>query len=128
MVHFSMQFNNQHKVGKRRKELRNNPTAEEVFLWLRVRSSQLGYKFRRQHSIGPYIIDLYCPKKKLAIELDGTQHYIGTGEQYDKQRTTYLEAHGIYVLRFSNIDLKTNIEGVLLKIKSELDAPPLTPP
>ncbi len=63
----------------------------------------------------------------LAIELDGSQHYQGKGEQYDIQRTLYLEKHGIKVVRFSNTDVKTNMQGVLMKIQAELNAPPLCP-
>jgi very-short-patch-repair endonuclease len=123
-----MQFNNRHKVVQKRKELRNNPTEPEVFLWLRLKNNQTGFKFRRQHSIGPYILDLYCPEKKLCIELDGNQHYLEEGEQSDLIRTKYLNSYGIQVVRFSNLDILQNIEGVLMKIQEELNAPPLTPP
>ncbi len=112
----------------KRKELRNNPTHAEVFLWQKIKQSQLGYKFRRQHSIGPFILDFYCPNKKLAIELDGSQHYSDEGLEYDAKRTDYLKSHGMRVLRFSNLDVENNMNGVLMKIEEELNAPPLTPP
>ena len=62
------------KLLYRRKDLRNNSTSEEILLWLRLKNSQLGFKFRRQHSIGGYIVDFYCPSKKLVIEIDGKEH------------------------------------------------------
>ena len=112
----------------KRKELRNNPTNVEVFLWLKIKNSQLGFKFRRQHSIGPFILDFYCPIKKLAIEIDGSQHFEDEKLKYDLKRAEYLRVHGITVLRFTNIEVLKNIEGVVTIILNTLNAPPLTPP
>jgi very-short-patch-repair endonuclease len=97
-------------------------------MWSRLRMNQLGFKFRRQHSIGRYIVDFYCPEKKLAIELDGSQHL--DDEKYDNKRTDYLNALGIAVLRFGDNEVNTNMEGVLLKIITTLDPslPHLNPP
>ena len=67
-------IHNNKTLADRRKELRNNATPQEAILWQHLKDSNFGCKFRRQHSIGPYIVDFYCPSKKLIIELDGSQH------------------------------------------------------
>jgi very-short-patch-repair endonuclease len=108
----------QNKIFRdRRKELRNNATEAEKILWGELKCSKLGVlKFVRQYSVGPYILDFYCPKLRLAIELDGSQH----GEQdailYDKDRSDYLEAVHIKVLRFKNMEIVNNLKGSLNKI------------
>ncbi|MCL5774117.1 MAG: endonuclease domain-containing protein [Firmicutes bacterium] len=81
-------------------------------------------KFFRQYSIDGYILDFYSPKLKLAIELDGGQHTEIENQEYDEIRSNYLKKQGIYVLRFWNIDIIQNIEGVLQKI-SEITPPNL---
>ncbi|PIP28603.1 MAG: cytosine methyltransferase [Candidatus Moranbacteria bacterium CG23_combo_of_CG06-09_8_20_14_all_35_22] len=108
-------FNSKNLLEKR-KRLRNNLTPQEIILWSRLRCEQLGYKFRRQHSIGNYIVDFYCPKKKLIIELDGCQHKRKKDIKYDAKRTNYFEFLGISVLRFWNNEVNENLEGVVLKI------------
>lgn len=113
-------INNISKLFNRRKELRNNGTPQEIILWNQLKSSKIGFKFRRQHSIGGYIVDFYCPSKKLAIEIDGAQHLETDSIQYDKNRTEFLNSLGIKVLRFYNNEIDKSIEGVLLKIKEEL--------
>ena len=91
------------KLGEYRDELRKNLTPAEASFWNLVKNSRLnGRKFRRQHSIGPYILDFYCPSEKLAVELDGAKHYTAGGAEYDRQRTAYLTSQGIIVLRFEN--------------------------
>ncbi|HPO05968.1 MAG TPA: endonuclease domain-containing protein [Candidatus Gracilibacteria bacterium] len=102
---------------KSRKTLRNNPTAQEIILWSRLRIKQFGYKFRRQHSIGKYIADFYCPEKKLIIELDGWQHTLENNKKYDKERTAYFQKLGYKVLRFWNNDINNNLKGVCLEIE-----------
>ncbi len=111
------------KLLSRRKELRNNSTPQEILLWNELKHSKIGAKFRRQHSISGYIADFYCPERKLIIEIDGSQHFKKEAEEYDKIRTNYFGGLNIKVLRFSNAEINTNIEGVLLKIKSELNFP-----
>jgi len=108
------------KLFYRRKELRNNSTPQEILLWQKLKNSQLGFKFRRQHSIGGYITDFYCPLKKLVIEIDGSQHFEKENKGYDKNRSVYFEGLNIKVLRFTNAEINTNINGVLLKIIIEL--------
>jgi very-short-patch-repair endonuclease len=95
-------------------ELRKEPTPAEAKLWSRLRDDQLGVTFRRQHAIGKYIPDFCSPKKKLVIELDGSQHM--EQEEYDSERTIYLESQGYKVIRFWNNDVINNIDGVILAI------------
>lgn len=104
----------------RRKELRNSATEAEKLLWTRIRRSQLGYKFIRQYSIGPYIVDFYCPQLRLAIELDGSVHVADDAKVYDIERDNYLRAHDITVIRFWNDRLFKNIQKVLGKIEESL--------
>ena len=108
----------------RRRELRRNQTDAERAFWAKVRNKQfLGMKFFRQYSFGPYILDFYCPEKKLAIELDGGQHNLPEGKEYDAARTTYLNAHGIDVVRFWNNEVLGEMDSILacleLKVVSQ---------
>ena len=90
---------------------RNNMTPPERKIWYEILSrKQTGYKFLRQHPIGHYIPDFYCRELKLVIEIDGDSHSIQ--EEYDNQRTSYLETRGLKVLRFYNKDILFNIDGV----------------
>lgn len=103
----------------------------EVILWSKLRARQLvGCKFRRQYSVGPFVIDFYSPQYKLAIEVDGDSHFVDNAEEYDRQRQQYIEQFGIHFLRFTNADVRTNLYGVLdtimQKIK-ELSQPPGPP-
>jgi len=106
---------NKSKFLSRRKELRKSSTPQELKLWLYLKGKNLGLKFRRQHGIGPYIVDFYCKEKNLIIELDGSQHT--NAKEYDKERDNYMETLGIKVLRFWNGEIDKNIEEVLIKIK-----------
>ncbi len=104
------------KFFERRKELRNNCTPQETLLWSKLKNSQTGLKFRRQHSIGGYIADFYCPSKRLVIEIDGSQHFTKDSQEYDEIRTNFFEGLDIEVLRFTNAEINTNIDGVVQKI------------
>lgn len=95
-------------------ELRINLTPAERRLWSRIRNDQLGVNFRRQHAIGKYIPDFVCIENKLIIELDGSQHL--EQQEYDKERTKYLESLGYRVMRFWNNDVMNNLESVLTTI------------
>lgn len=108
----------------RRKDLRNNSTLQEILLWQKLKNSQTGFKFRRQHSIGGYIVDFYCPSKKLIIEIDGSQHLVKEAKDYDKIRSEYFMGLDIKVLRFTNAEINTNIDGVIQKIINELNSSP----
>ena len=103
----------------RRKVLRNSMTPQEISLWMKLKGDQLGCKFRRQHSIGNFIVDFYCPKAKLIVEIDGSQHQ--ENERYDAKRTEYLTNLGYRVLRFWNNEVNTNMDGVIMKIQEELN-------
>ena len=109
-------------------ELRKELTPAERKLWSRIRNKRLGVNFRRHtcpggrcqgHAIGKYIPDFVCVQKKLIIELDGSQHL--EQEEYDTERTKYLESQGYKVIRFWNNDVMNNIEGVILAIMYALE-------
>ena len=110
---------NNHKYLKEyRKELRKNPTKAESQLWKALQKSQLaGRRFRRQHSIGNYIVDFYCVNEKLIVELDGQVHDNFVNEEYDRKRTEYLENLGFKVLRFENYLVFEQLDMVLEAIK-----------
>ena len=116
-----MRLNNTQDLKNFRKELRKRLTPAEARLWTYIKNSQLGHKFRRQHSIGKYILDFYCTQKKLAVELDGSPHDTEQGFAKDKERTEYLQSQGIKVIRFENKDVIKNLEGVLIEIKKNLN-------
>lgn len=104
------------------KAMRKAATEPEQRLWLALRARRFaGTKFRRQKVIGPYVVDFACRDPMLIIEVDGDTH--GQQEQYDTQRTDYLEQQGYCVIRFSNQDVMTNLEGVLLSLEARLTPP-----
>jgi len=110
-----LQYNKTLKQYSR--ELRKGMTNTEILLWSKIKSKQLKkYQFYRQKTIGDFIVDFYCPKAKLIIELDGGQHYSVEGKQKDIQRDTYLASLGLKVLRFSDNEVFSNLEGVLERI------------
>ena len=87
----------------KRKALRNEGTAPEAVLWTYLQKRQLlGKKFRRQYSIGRYIVDFYCPECSLIVELDGKRHFSMLLEDYEMERTRYLESLGLRMVRFEN--------------------------
>ncbi|MGD9588024.1 MAG: endonuclease domain-containing protein [Pyrinomonadaceae bacterium] len=107
------------KVAKYRNKLRKNLTSAEAAFWNLVKNSQLdGRKFRRQHSIGNYIFDFYCPSEKLAIELDGALHFADHPGLNDRSKREYAELHGIRVLRFENRLIFEETDRVLDVIRS----------
>jgi very-short-patch-repair endonuclease len=117
---------NKTKLLDHRKHLRSKQTEAEKRLWQHLRNRQMqNYKFYRQYSVGPYIIDFYCPKSKLAIELDGGRHNNTATHDYDTQRTSYLEGYGIKVIRFWNNDVMSNLDGTLVTVTKCLTPPRL---
>lgn len=88
----------------------------EVILWKKLKGGQMGYKFRRQHSIGGYVVDFYCPELHLAIEVDGRTHDYHDQIIYDKERQKYIEALGIKVLRFYSEEIFKNLNNVIERI------------
>jgi len=116
------QIHNRSALKTRRKELRNSLTPAEASLWKNLQRSQVGgKKFRRQHSVGPFILDFYCPECRLALELDGQGHFNSMMSEYDYRRAEYLKKLKIRVLRFENRLVFENLEGVLHAIKQELE-------
>lgn len=105
----------------RAKHLRKNGSPFEAKLWRRISRSQLGgYKFRRQHVMGNCIVDFFCPQKSLIVEVDGDTH----DQQRDAARDRLNEFRGYATLRFTNEDVGRNIDGVLERLLSELNALP----
>ena len=108
-------FNKNSELGKRRSLRDAAPRAERI-VWSRLRKNQvLGFKFRRQYSVGPYVIDFYCPALSLAVEIDGDSHF--QRDSNDKPRQDYIENFGISFLRFTNEEVYNNLEGVLEVIR-----------
>lgn len=102
-----------------RKQLRNNSTSAEAFLWNYLKQKQLqGRKFRRQHSIKNFIVDFYCPTEKLIIELDGAYHFTPTAQEIDRKRDDVLESYGFQVLRFENKMVFDCLDSVLMEISA----------
>jgi very-short-patch-repair endonuclease len=116
-----MRLNNRLGLKNFRKELRKHLTPAEARLWTHIKNNQLGYKFRRQHSVGQYILDFYCTQNQLAIELDGSPHDTDQGFAKDLECTKYLQNLGIKVIRFENKDVIKNLDGVLLEIKKNFN-------
>ncbi|WP_313085579.1 endonuclease domain-containing protein [Pseudomonas sp.] len=110
------------------RQLRTQLTDCERLLWRQLRNRGLaGFKFRRQHPWPPYVLDFYCAELRLVIELDGGQHYDDAGLAKDHLRTDYLKRQGLEVLRFSNLDVLQNLEGVLTELLRWVEARPLSP-
>ena len=107
-------------LKERSRELRENMTNAESFLWAQIRKKQVkDCWFYRQKPIGVYIVDFYCPKAKLVIEVDGGHHFSSETTKYDKERDFYLSSLGIIVLRFTNDEVLRNIERVIEVIESK---------
>jgi very-short-patch-repair endonuclease len=102
---------------------RKNLTEAEALLWARLKNKQLkGYKFRRQHPLGAFILDFYCHKAALGIEIDGGYHNRRLQKEYDEQRTVaIMEEIGINIVRFTNQDIFNNMDFVLKQIESYLN-------
>jgi len=114
----NQQIHNRSYLKENRRRLRNHGTSAEAVLWTQLKNKQLeGRKFRRQHSVGNYILDFYCPSEKLAVELDGAHHFTSQGYEADRIRDEYLLQLGIRTLRFENNLLWWSIERVLETIE-----------
>ena len=124
---------NQKPQKKLRQHLRNQAPDAEKILWSRLKGRQfLGYKFRRQQGIGKFVVDFYCPKVTLAVELDGATHLKDEQMKHDKEKEDFIREKKIHLIRFTNVDVYKNMDGVLLAILDEIkrieEQPPLTPP
>jgi very-short-patch-repair endonuclease len=107
------------KLKERARQLRKNSTFAEVLLWQQIKRKSLGYEFHRQVPIGEFIVDFYCHELSLAIEIDGATHddkYI-----YDKIRQEYLEKKQVRIIRFTDTDIKNNMEAVLIELTARIN-------
>ena len=105
------------------REFRKNPTKAEACLWEILRTKRLdGFKFRRQHPMGDYILDFYCPELKLAIEVDGQVHMDEEQKIYNQERTNNLKENGISVIRFWNSEVQNDISSVVNRIRTFITA------
>ena len=115
-------FNN--KIMKLcRKELRNNMTHAEVLLWMHLKGSALGYKFRQQTSIGSFVVDFYCSSVKLVLEIDGSVHETAQAKVYNAHRQELIERLGLRVLRFTNDEIFDRLDTALKRIREHLLLP-----
>ena len=105
----------------KRRHLRASMPAAEGLLWSRIRRRQiLGCKFRRQYSVGSYVIDFFSAEIRLGIELDGDSHFESGAPEYDNKRQQFIESFGIRTVRILNRDVYENLDGVLEMIASEV--------
>lgn len=108
-----------------RRRLRKEMPKAEVLLWCKLQRRQLlGKRFRRQYSAGPYCIDFYCPEARLAIEVDGESHYTPDATRHDQERQRFIETFGFQFLRFTNVEVYDNLDGVLETIAALLRKTP----
>jgi very-short-patch-repair endonuclease len=120
-VGFKSRFNSSTlKTGMARR-LRRDGTDAEMILWQKLRNSQLGVAFRRQHPAGPYVLDFYCPALRFAIELDGGQHAEPNAVARDRERTRWLADRGVILVRYWNSDVTVNPDGVLESIAARIN-------
>ena len=106
-------FNRESEKGKRR-DLRSALPPTEALLWKQLRNRQLlDCKFRRQVSVGPFVVDFYAPEIKLGIELDGDSHFEPGAAETDAKRQRFIESFGIQIIRFPNSEVFENMDGVL---------------
>ena len=116
----SKRFDHSQAQTFRARRLRRDMTEVEKKLWWRLRGEQLGYSFRRQHPIGPYVLDFYCAPARLAVEVDGHQHGTDEGREHDQRRDAFLATQGIRTIRFGNHEIIENLEGVVETIWNKL--------
>ena len=106
----------------KRRTLRNNMPKAELVLWTKLRSKGFdGHKFRRQYSVGKYVVDFFCPKLKLAVEVNGDSHFSEESERGDRERQNFIESFGISFLRVTNNDIYENLDGVLERIEGSIE-------
>ena len=124
----TQRIHNRKSMRDLRRRLRRSLTPAEATLWKALQGSKLaGKKFRRQHSIGKYVVDFYCPECKLGVELDGEKHFNSMASEYDLRRTEFLGRHNIRVLRFENRAVFEHSDGVLEAIRNYLSTATTTP-
>ena len=105
-------------MKERRQMLRRNMTEAERVLWSKLRGKQIdALRFRRQYSVGAFVLDFYCPKIRLDIEVDGESHDRPTVREYDRAREEQIKSLGITILRFTNEEVKSKLDSVVQRIK-----------
>jgi len=114
------------------RSLRKSATWAEKELWRHLRNNKMaGLKFRRQQCLGSYVLDFYCPQKRVNIEIDGGQHDMPEQRQHDQKREAFLCLEGIRTIRFWNSQIRENLPGILERIRMELEnnpSPQSSPP
>ncbi len=106
------------RILEKAKSLRRESTPQEIILWSKLKNRNFhNLKFRRQYSIGKYIVDFICLEKKIIIELDGWQHKEENQERYDEERSKFFKKCGFRILRFWNNEVNDNLNGVMLRIE-----------
>jgi ATP-dependent DNA helicase RecQ len=107
-------YASKHMIGRAR-DLRQSSTPPEKLLWLALRNSQIGgLKFRRQHPVGPYVVDFFCQEAKLVVEVDGMSHDDKASQ--DAAKSKHLESQGLRILRVTNEDVMRNLDAVTREI------------
>jgi very-short-patch-repair endonuclease len=117
------QIFNRHEAKASRQRLRHQLPDAERIVWSRLKNGQVGgFRFRRQYSIGSYIVDFYCPRAKLIVEIDGPTHFTDAAEAYDAVREEYFRSLGLRIVRFTNDQVRRNLNGVWAKLINVLRA------
>ena len=118
---------NKEELKARRRSLRKNMPKAEVLLWSKLKNKQLlGERFLRQYSVDQYVLDFYCPRLKLAIEVDGEIHDVKV--EYDEGRSAEMEKFGILIIRFTNHEVENSIQNVINKIETIVNDRLKSPP
>jgi very-short-patch-repair endonuclease len=104
---------------ERARELRKKMTPPERRLWNVLKTRPDGFKFRRQHALDPFILDFFCHEAALAIEVDGFAHELGDNPLRDERRDAWCADQGIHTLRFRALDVRDNLDGIILMIVEE---------
>ena len=112
------------KLRNIRRILRKQEVSAERLLWSKIRNRQLGVKFKRQYSVGNYVIDFYCPEIRLGIEIDGSTHSTSIEIARDLKRENYLRKTGIKIKRFTNVDVFENLDGVITSVLEVIKTSP----
>ncbi len=112
---------NKKSEQEKRRRLRKEMTKAEVLLWLELKNKKLGVRILRQFSVGPFVIDFYCPELKLAIEVDGVTHSTDEEIEYDKYREEAIAQLGIQFIRYTNPEIYDNRGNVIEKIKKKIE-------
>lgn len=110
-------YENRTSMMNKRRDLRRRSTKAEQIFWYEVKGNALGVKFRRQYSIGSFIVDFYCHQMRLIVEIDGNIHFVPEQIEYDRRREKFLRMKGFYVIRFRNDEILYNMSFVLERLR-----------